>query len=151
MLRRLLRHRKRAGGDADGELRFWVEQWEPHIRAGALFSPNGLELIGEDEVAGTYEGRRWIGRRGGRPELPRPRGGPRGRDRGDRAGPQAGGMLILNVDVDGEPTAEEPHAFSAEDVRRIVRPLRVERERAIPEPHGHVGRQLVVVAMKDVA
>jgi hypothetical protein len=60
-------------------------------------------------------------------------------------------MLILNVDVDGEPTAEEPHAFRAEDVRRIVRPLRVERERSIPEPHGHVGRQLVVVAMKDAA
>jgi len=60
-----------------------------------------------------------------------------------------GGTLILNVDVDGEPTAEEPHAFSADDVRRIVVPLRVERELSIPEPHGRVGRQLVVVAVKD--
>ena len=28
-------------------------------RGGALFSPNGLELIGEDKVAESYEGRRW--------------------------------------------------------------------------------------------
>jgi hypothetical protein len=62
-----------------------------------------------------------------------------------------GGMLILNVDVDGEPTAEEPHAFTADEVRHIVQPLRVERERSIPEPHGHVGTQLVVVAVKEAA
>jgi ubiquinone/menaquinone biosynthesis C-methylase UbiE len=60
-----------------------------------------------------------------------------------------GGVLILNVDVDGVATAEEPHAFTADEVRRVVRPLRVERERSIPGPHGQVGRQLVVVATKD--
>jgi hypothetical protein len=51
--------------------------------------------------------------------------------------------------VDGERTAEEPHAFTADQVRALVRPLRVESERAIAEPHGHVGRQLVIVATKD--
>jgi hypothetical protein len=38
MLRRLLRRWKREGGDADKELRFWIEQWDAHIRGGALFS-----------------------------------------------------------------------------------------------------------------
>ena len=50
---------RRAGGDPDAELRFWLEQWEPHIRSGLLFSPGGLELSGDAEVADTYEGRRW--------------------------------------------------------------------------------------------
>ena len=31
-----------------------------------------------------------------------------------------GGTLILNVDIDGEATAEEPHAFTVEDVRRLL-------------------------------
>jgi len=62
-----------------------------------------------------------------------------------------GGLLILNVDVGGEPTAEEPHAFTTDDVRRLVAPLRVQRERSIPDPHGHMGAQLVVVAMKDAS
>ena len=63
-----------------------------------------------------------------------------------------GGMLILNVDVDGEPTAEEPHAFSADDVRRIVQAA-ARRARALdsqaPRPRrpaarggGHQGRGL---------
>lgn len=230
MLRRLLR-RRQEGGDADGELRFWVEQWEAHIRDGALFSPHGLELIGDDDVADSYEGRRWQEARAQVQRVLREAGiddpgffhdrvlleigpGPVGlpeasgaklafaieplAPRLDAAGlllrgdaiylatgaeaipllddsvdvvvarncldhvtdPKAviaevvrvlkqGGTLILNVDVDGQATAEEPHAFSAEDVMRIVRPLRVESERSIPEPHGHVGRQFVVVAIKD--
>jgi hypothetical protein len=53
------------------------------------------------------------------------------------------------VDIEGEPTAEEPHAFSAERVRRLFRPLHLEHERTIDEPDGHKGRQLVIVATKD--
>ena len=233
MLRSRLRRLKRRGGDPGQELRFWVEQWDAHIRGGSLFSPHGLELIGETEVADTYEGRRWQEARAqvqrvlreaeiddpgffsGRVVLeigPGPVGLPEAcgakvavaveplAPRLDAAGlllrgdavylatgaesipvldgsvdvvvarnsldhvvdPAAvlaevvrvlrpGGTLILNVDVDGEPTAEEPHAFTAAEVRRLVQPLRIERERSIPAPHGHMGRQLVVVATKLAA
>jgi SAM-dependent methyltransferase len=57
-----------------------------------------------------------------------------------------GGTLILNVDVDGVPTEAEPHAFTVEEVRRLVAPLAIERERLVEEPHGHAGRQMIVVA-----
>jgi SAM-dependent methyltransferase len=221
---------RRAGGDPDAELRFWLEQWEPHIRAGALFSPGGLELTGDTEVADTYEGRRWQEARAqvqrvlreadiddpdffsGRVVLeigPGPVGLPeacgasvalavepladRMRDAGLLLGGDAvyltcgaealplmsqsvdvvvarnsldhvrdpaavlsetarvlrpGGTLILNVDIEGEPTAEEPHAFTIEKVRGLLGPLEIERERVLSEPHGHVGRQLVIVAVK---
>jgi SAM-dependent methyltransferase len=233
VLRSLLRRFKRRGGDPDQELRFWIERWDAHIRGGSLFSPRGLELIGEEEVADSYEGRRWQEARAqvrrvleeaeiddpdffsGRVVLeigPGPVGLPDAcgarialaveplAPRLEAAGlllhgdavylatgaesiplldgsvdvvvarnsldhvvdPAAvlsevvrvlapGGTLILNVDIDGEPTAEEPHAFSADDVRRLVRPLRVENERTIDEPHGHKGRQLVMVATKEAA
>ena len=227
-LRRFLQ--RRAGGDADAELRFWLEQWEPHIRSGRLFSPEGLELTGDAEVADTYEGRRWQEARAqahrvlreagiddrdffsGRVVLeigPGPVGLPeacgarlalavepladRLRDAGLLLGGDAvyltcgaealpllsesvdvvvarnsldhvrnpravlsetarvlrpDGTLILNVDIDGEPTAEEPHAFTIEKVRDLLGELRIERERVLSEPHGHVGRQLIVVAAK---
>jgi SAM-dependent methyltransferase len=231
VLRSLLRRLKRRGGDPDQELRFWIEQWDAHIRGGSLFSPRGLELIGDEEVADSYEGRRWQEARAqvrrvleeaeiddpdffaGRVVLeigPGPVGLPDAcgarvaiaveplAPRLEAAGlllhsdavylatgaeaipllddsvdvvvarnsldhvvdPVAvlsevvrvlarGGTLILNVDIEGEPTAEEPHAFSAEDVRRLVHPLRIEHERSIDEPHGHKGRQLVIVATKE--
>jgi SAM-dependent methyltransferase len=58
-MRRSIIRRRRAGGDADDELRFWVENWDAHLRrGGALFAPDGLELLGEREVAPDYEGRR---------------------------------------------------------------------------------------------
>jgi SAM-dependent methyltransferase len=227
-LRRFLQ--RRAGGDQDAELRFWLDQWEPHIRSGLLFSPNGLELCGDPEVADTYEGRRWQEARAqvhrvlqeagiddpdffsGRVVLeigPGPVGLPdacgarvalavepladRMREVGLLLGGDAayltcgaealpllgdsvdvvvarnsldhvrdpgavlsettrvlrpGGTLILNVDIEGQATAEEPHAFTVEDVRRLLGPLEIERERVLPEPHGHVGRQLVIVAAK---
>jgi SAM-dependent methyltransferase len=231
MLRSFLRRLKRRGGDPDEELRFWIERWDAHIRAGALFSPRGLELIGDQEVADSYEGRRWQEARAqvrrvleeaeiddpdffsGRVVLeigPGPVGlpdacgaklalaveplAPRLRAAGlllesdavylatgaeaiplldesvdvvvarncldhvvDPAAVLAevarilrpGGALILNVDIDGEPTAEEPHAFSADDVHGLLHPLRVRHERSIAEPHGHKGRQLVIVATKE--
>jgi SAM-dependent methyltransferase len=231
VLRGLLRRLKRRGGDPDQELRFWVEQWDAHIRAGSLFSPRGLELIGEEAVADSYEGRRRQEARAqvrrvleeaaiddldffaGRVVLeigPGPVGFPDAcgarvalaveplAPRLEAAGllldsdavylatgaeaiplldgsvdvvvarnsldhvvdPVAvlsevvrvlspGGTLILNVDIEGEPTAEEPHAFSADDVRRLVYPLHVEHERVIDEPHGTKGRQLVIVATKE--
>jgi SAM-dependent methyltransferase len=205
MLRSVLRRLKPRGGDPEQELRFWVEQWDPHIRAGSLFAPHGLELIGEAEVADSYEGRRWQEARaqvqrvlreaeiddpdffGGRVMLeigPGPVGLPEACGAKVATGAEAipvldesvdvvvarnsldhvvdpaavlaevvrvlrpGGTLILNVDVDSEPTAEEPHAFTAEDVRRLVQPLRIERERTIPEPHGLMGTQRVFVATK---
>ncbi|HEX3318012.1 MAG TPA: class I SAM-dependent methyltransferase [Solirubrobacteraceae bacterium] len=62
-----------------------------------------------------------------------------------------GGTLILNVDVDSAPTPAEPHTFAVDDIRRLVAPLRIERERLSEEPHGHTGRQLVVVARAEAA
>lgn len=59
-----------------------------------------------------------------------------------------GGTLILNVDVDHPATATEPHSFTTADVRALVAAFEVERERALPEPHGHEGHALVVVARK---
>ncbi|HLM50438.1 MAG TPA: class I SAM-dependent methyltransferase [Solirubrobacteraceae bacterium] len=229
MLRALRRRRSSEGGDPDVELRFWTDTWDAHIRAGGLFAPGGLELIGEDAVAPDYEGRRWQEARAqvrrvlaeagiddpgffaGKVALeigPGPIGLPEAcgarvalaveplaarlagagllLDRGTGvylpvgaeaiplldgsvdvvvarnsldhvADPAAvlaearrllapGGTLILNVDVDGVPTAAEPHAFSEDDVRALVAPLRIERERVLAEPHGHEGRQLIVLA-----
>jgi SAM-dependent methyltransferase len=57
-----------------------------------------------------------------------------------------GGTLILNVDVEGVPTEAEPHAFTVEEIRRLVAPLAIERELLVEEPHGHEGRQMIVVA-----
>jgi len=59
MRRPIIRRRRAAGGDADDELRFWVENWDAHLRrGGALFAPDGLELLGEADVAPDYDGRR---------------------------------------------------------------------------------------------
>lgn len=218
------------GGDPDVELEFWTDTWDAHIRGGALFAPGGLELLGEDAIAGDYEGRRWQEARAqvqrvlreaqiddpeffaGKVALeigPGPVGLPDAcgarvalaveplaprlagaglllesealylacgaeriplldacvdtivaRNSLDHvADPAAvmgearrllrpGGTLILNVDVGGVPTAAEPHAFSVEEIRGLVAPLEVERELLVDEPHGHAGRQLIVVARK---
>jgi SAM-dependent methyltransferase len=230
-LARLRLHRQPAGGDPDVELAFWTDTWDAHIRGGDLFAPGGLELLGEDDVAPDYEGRRWQEARAQVRRILREAGieddgffagkvvaeigpGPVGfpeacgaatalaieplaprlaaaglllgggeavylacgaediplldasvdavvaRNSLDHvADPEAvlaevkrllrpGGTLILNVDVEGVPTAAEPHAFTIEDVRRLVAPLRIETERVDAEPHGHEGRQLVVVARR---
>jgi SAM-dependent methyltransferase len=47
--------------DAKGrdELSWWLNHWDPGLRAGELQGPDTLALSGEDAVAETYEGRRW--------------------------------------------------------------------------------------------
>jgi hypothetical protein len=39
---------RRAWGDPGAELRFWLEQWEPHIRSGSLFSLGGTLILNVD-------------------------------------------------------------------------------------------------------
>ena len=55
LLRRLRRRRPVKGDD---ELRWWLTEWDPVIRAGG-FNPGDVpELLGHEPVAETYEGRR---------------------------------------------------------------------------------------------
>jgi SAM-dependent methyltransferase len=54
--RRLARPR---GPDLDAELAWWLEEWDPVIRAGG-FNPGDVPaFIPGEDVADTYEGRRW--------------------------------------------------------------------------------------------
>ena len=41
------------------QLRWWLEEWEPVIRAGGHYPGDALELLGEAEAAPDYLGRRW--------------------------------------------------------------------------------------------
>jgi SAM-dependent methyltransferase len=41
------------------QLRWWLEEWEPVIRAGGHRPGDALELLGEAEPAPDYLGRRW--------------------------------------------------------------------------------------------
>jgi SAM-dependent methyltransferase len=43
----------------DAELRWWREQWDPILRAGGFNPGDAPELLDDEEVAPTYEGRRW--------------------------------------------------------------------------------------------
>jgi SAM-dependent methyltransferase len=57
-LRQRLRRRPSAV-KGDEELRFWLTEWDPVIRAGG-FNPGDVpELLGHEPVAETYAGRRW--------------------------------------------------------------------------------------------
>ena len=57
-LRQRLRRRERVL-KGDEELRFWLTEWDPVIRAGG-FNPGDVpELLGHEPVAETYAGRRW--------------------------------------------------------------------------------------------
>ena len=61
MLERLRRGARRTGQpDLDEELRWWLEEWEPVVRGGG-FNPGDVPafLPPGEEVADTYEGRRW--------------------------------------------------------------------------------------------
>ena len=58
--RRLLaRLRSRDSVKADAELRWWLTKWDPVIRAGGFNPGDVAELLGDEPVAGSYEGRRW--------------------------------------------------------------------------------------------
>ncbi len=54
---RVLRRPRAVKGDE--ELRFWLTEWDPVIRAGGFNPADVPELLGHEPVAETYEGRRW--------------------------------------------------------------------------------------------
>lgn len=60
-----------------------------------------------------------------------------------------GGTLILNFDVDHTPTATEPHALDAEQVRSWLAPMPIVFEDAWAHPHGHDGHAVVLVATQS--
>jgi SAM-dependent methyltransferase len=57
-----------------------------------------------------------------------------------------GGTLILNFDVDHTPTATEPHALHADQVRSWLHPMAIVFENTWAHPHGHDGHAVVLVA-----
>ena len=59
-----------------------------------------------------------------------------------------GGTFILNVDLDHPVTATEPHTFTHDEVRKLLRGLEIEREIVRERAHGHEGRSIVVVAAR---
>lgn len=66
MLRRIrsrLRLRQRfrdpVAAKHDAELRWWLEEWEPVLRAGGFHPGDALDFLDEEQPAETYEGRRW--------------------------------------------------------------------------------------------
>jgi SAM-dependent methyltransferase len=43
----------------DAQLRWWLEEWDPVVRAGGLNPGDALTFLDEDDAASTYWGRRW--------------------------------------------------------------------------------------------
>jgi SAM-dependent methyltransferase len=43
----------------DAELRWWLEQWEPVLRAGGFNPGDAPDFLDGEPVADSYEGRRW--------------------------------------------------------------------------------------------
>jgi ubiquinone/menaquinone biosynthesis C-methylase UbiE len=43
----------------DAELRWWLEEWLPVLQAGGFNPGDASELLGGEEAAPTYDGRRW--------------------------------------------------------------------------------------------
>jgi SAM-dependent methyltransferase len=43
----------------DAELRWWLDEWEPVLRAGGFHPGDALDFLDEDQPADTYEGLRW--------------------------------------------------------------------------------------------
>ena len=58
-LRLRQRFRDPVAAKHDAELRWWLEEWEPVLRAGGFHPGDALDLLDEDQPAETYEGRRW--------------------------------------------------------------------------------------------
>jgi SAM-dependent methyltransferase len=59
-----------------------------------------------------------------------------------------GGTLIVLFDVGSTPSPAEPHVLSAERVRSTLDELVVVREYSWPEPFGHDGHRVVLVARR---
>jgi SAM-dependent methyltransferase len=57
-----------------------------------------------------------------------------------------GGTLILNFDVEHTPTATEPHALDADEVRSWLGAMAIEHEDVWDYAHGHDGHAVVLVA-----
>ena len=43
----------------DAELTWWLEDWDPILRAGGFNPGDAAEFLGGEPIAQTYEGRRW--------------------------------------------------------------------------------------------
>jgi SAM-dependent methyltransferase len=54
-----LRFRDSVAGKHDAELRWWLEEWLPVLQAGGFNPGDASALLGGEEAAPTYEGRRW--------------------------------------------------------------------------------------------
>jgi SAM-dependent methyltransferase len=59
-----------------------------------------------------------------------------------------GGTLIVLFDVDSAPSPSEPHELTTERVRSTLSDLAVVREHSWPEPFGHDGHRVVLVARR---
>ena len=58
-LRLRQRFRDPVAAKHDAQLRWWLEEWNPEIRAGGLNPGDTLAFLDTDAVAPTYWGRRW--------------------------------------------------------------------------------------------
>jgi SAM-dependent methyltransferase len=58
-LRLRQRFRDPVAAKHDAELRWWLDEWEPVLRAGGFHPGDALDLLDEEQPAETYEGRRW--------------------------------------------------------------------------------------------
>jgi SAM-dependent methyltransferase len=59
-----------------------------------------------------------------------------------------GGTLIVLFDVDSSPSPSEPHELTTERVRSTLSDLAVVRGHSWPEPFGHDGHRVVLVARR---
>ena len=58
-LRLRSRFRDPVAAKHDAELRWWLEEWQPVVRAGGFHPGDALDLLDGEQPADTYEGRRW--------------------------------------------------------------------------------------------
>lgn len=67
-LRLRQRFRDRSEVKGDGELHWWLREWDPILRDGGFSPPDALDLLDGEPVGDTYEARRW---QQARAEVPR--------------------------------------------------------------------------------
>jgi SAM-dependent methyltransferase len=58
-LRLRQRFRDPVAAKHDAELRWWLDEWEPVIRAGGFHPGDALDFLDGEQPADTYDGRRW--------------------------------------------------------------------------------------------